>query len=162
MKMAKFLTRNYSCLGVSLMMAAWLDRGRGSELTGVADGVRDVEYARTVWWLDNDWIEALSNVCLTEEPAFFRTFLSRGVEAGNRLSLTSLDLYGFSRNHHLSLSAENLRDFLTWQDCFRTNAAYILVTHPLAKPVELRLLKILEKYGEPESGLDQTLLSMNW
>jgi phosphohistidine swiveling domain-containing protein len=161
MNMTRFLTRNYSYLSVFLMMDAWRDRERCSELTGVADSVRDVEYARTVWWLDDDWIEAVSGACLAEEPEFFRTFLSRGVEAGNRLSQVSRELYELPRDDHAGLSPENLRNLLVWRDCFRTNAAFILVTHPIARSVELRLLGLLQKYDVPKSALDQTLLDLS-
>lgn len=161
MLMTKFLTRNYSFLGASLMMDAWRDAEGCAALTGVPDGACDVEYARTVWWLDNDWIETVSRESLNLEPAFFRSFLDRGVNAGNRLSVISRELYEYPRHDRLVPSEKNLRDFLAWKECFRDNTAFILVTHPIAKSVEIRLLDILKKYGVPESTRDQSLLNLS-
>ncbi|MCL5024862.1 MAG: PEP-utilizing enzyme [Nitrospirae bacterium] len=130
-------------------------------MTGIPDGVRDVEYARTVWRLDEAWIDGVSRKYLTAKPDLFRNFLSRGQEVGNKLTVVSRELYETVDAGRSALSDNNLRDFMTWAKHFHENATFILVTHPLAKSVEIRLLEILKKYGMPPAALEQALLDLS-
>ncbi len=161
MKMTKFLTRNYSFLSVSLMMDAWRDIDGCAALTGIPEGARDVEYAQTVWRLDKEWIDGVSRKYREAELALFWNFLNRGQEVGDKLTVISRELYETVDVGRSALSEKNLRDFIAWAKHFHDNAAFILVTHPLAKSVELRLLEILKKYGMPQAALDQALLDLS-
>jgi phosphohistidine swiveling domain-containing protein len=161
MNMTKFLTRNYSFLGASLMMDAWRDADGSVAATGIPDVVRNVEYARTIWWLDQTWIESFSAKYLTAEPNVFRAFLRHGQEAGNKLTLVSRNLWEALDPDGFPSSEKNLQDFLSWEKYFHENATFLLVTHPLAKSAEVRLLDILKKYGVPSADLDQALLDLS-
>jgi|GEM_PF-785139 len=161
MNMTKFLTRNYSFLGVSLMLDSWRDADGCTTMTGIPDGVRDVEYARSVWWLDETWIESVSRKYLTAEPNLLWNFLRRGQDVGNKLTIVSRDLYETVEAGRTVLSENNLQDFMTWTKHFQENATFLLVTHPLAKSVEIRLLEILKKYGVSSMDLDQALLDLS-
>jgi phosphohistidine swiveling domain-containing protein len=156
MNMKKFLTRNYSFLGASLMMEAWNDADTCAAMTGVADGARDVEYIPPVWWLDETWIESVSIKYLTAEPTLFWDFLRNGQDTGNRLSVVSRELY-----ENAGAAGPHFENFTNWAERFHQNATFLLVTHPLAKSVELRLRDALKKYGVPPSELDQVLLDLS-
>jgi len=161
MNMTRFLTRNYSFLSASLMMDAWRDADGCATTTGVADVVRDVEYARTVWWLDETWIESVSQKHLTADPSSFRDFIQRGQDIGNKLAVVSRDLYETIGADQTVLSEKNLQDFMNWEKHFHENAAFLLVTHPLAKSVEIRLLETLKKHGVSPGELNQALLDLS-
>ncbi|MBF0119365.1 MAG: hypothetical protein HQK79_11060 [Desulfobacterales bacterium] len=156
MNMTKFLTRNYSFLAVSLMLDAWNNTDRCMKRTEITDLVRDVEYINSIWWLDNKWIDSVSQKYLTIDPKLFSNFIRRGQDIGNKLTVISRKLY-----ENIVLSENNLQDFFTWLEHFQDNATFILVTHPLAKSVEIRLLDILKKYGVSSKDLDQALLDLS-
>jgi len=161
MKMIKFLTRKYSFLSTSLMTEMWLKIDTCNTLTGVADGVEDVEYARQVWRLDENWIDAVSKKHLNSTHKVFWDFIDRGRNAGNELCTISRELFETIDQDQTLISEKNLQDFLTWVNYFQSNVAFLLVTHPLAKAVEIKLLNILKKYGIPSEKLDQALLDLS-
>jgi phosphohistidine swiveling domain-containing protein len=161
MKMTKFLTRNYSFLGVSLMMELWSDLERCTKITGIPDAAHDIEFCRSVWWLDDTWIDSISQKYLTAEVGLFRSFILRGREVGDKLSSCSREFYETITSVKTVLSAKNLQDFITWLGLFQDNATFILITHPLAKSVEISLLDVLKKSGVPMRNLDQALLDLS-
>jgi len=159
--MTRFLTRSYSFLSLSLMLDAWRDAGACAAVTGVPDCVHDVEYARTAWCLDSTWIDGFSRKYLDAEPDLFWGFLRRGQETGLRLSAVSRHLFEGTGPGPNVPSEKALRNFLTFTKHFQENAAFILVTHPLARSVELRLLDALRTHGVPAERLDQALLDLS-
>jgi phosphohistidine swiveling domain-containing protein len=159
--MFKFLTRRYSFLGVSLMQNAWKEYDRCMEVTGVPDCARDVECIYTDWYLDQTWIEEVSKRHTTAAPGLFRRFLERGRDAGNSLTEVSRDFYENLDSAKAEISQKNLQEFLAWKRLFQENAAFILITHPLAKSVEMRLMDTLGKYGVPAKDFDQMLLELS-
>lgn len=161
MKMTKFLTRNYSFLGVSLMMELWSDLERCTKITGISDAAHDIEFCRSVWWLYDTWIDSISRKYLTAEIGLFRNFIQRGREIGDKLSYCSRELFETITSDRTMLSTENLQDFITWLGLFQDNASFILITHPLAKSVEISLLNVLKKSGVPLRNMDQALLDLS-
>jgi len=161
MKMFKFLTRSYSFLSVSLMENAWKDDKQCLEATGVEDYAHDVECINTEWWLDETWIDEVSRKYVTAPPSLFWHFLRRGQEVGNKLTAVSRELYEDLDAPRTAFSEKNVRDFLTWKQHFQENAAFILITHPLAKSIEIRLMDILKQYGAPPEDFDQMLLDLS-
>ncbi len=161
MKMENFLVRNYSFIAVSLMAEAWLNPAEGKAATGIPDALSDVEYARHNWRLDRDWIETVSRRRREDPPEVFRRFVRRGQDAGNELCLFSRRLFEDIGPVRTELSQSNLRDFREWVGRFRTNTAFIVITHPLARVVENRLLDILLRHGVEPAQLDQALLDLS-
>jgi len=160
-KMIKFLTRNYSYLSASLMTEMWQKMDKCQAITGIADGVIDIEYARHIWRLDETWIDTVSKKHLGSTPKVFWDFIKRGQKTGNELCILSRELFETIEQDQTLISGKNLQDFLTWVECFQSNAAFILVTHPLAKSVEMKLLNILKKYGVLSENQDQALLDLS-
>jgi phosphohistidine swiveling domain-containing protein len=161
MKMEKFLVRNYSFIAVSLMAEAWLLPAEAEAATGIPDPLSDVEYARHHWRLDRDWIENVSRRRREDPPELFRRFIQRGQDAGNNLRLFSRRLFEEIGPDRIELSQDNLRDFREWVERFRTNTAFIVITHPLAKVVETKLLEVLLRHGVEPARLDQALLDLS-
>lgn len=161
MKMFKFLTRSYSFLSVSLMQNVWKDDQRCFEATGAPECARDVECINADWWLDETWIDEVSRKYVTAPAELFWNFLKRGQEVGNKLSALSRELYEEIDPARTAFSATNTEDFLSWKRHFQENAAFILITHPLAKAIEIRLMNTLEKYGVPRRNFDQMLLDLS-
>jgi len=161
MKMENFLVRNYSFIAVSLMAEAWLRPAEAEAATGIPDPLSDVEYVRHNWRLDRNWIEDVSRRRREDPPEVFRRFIRRGQDAGNRLCLFSRRLFEEIGPERTELSSGNLRDFREWVERFRTNTAFIVITHPLARVVEKRLLGILLKHGVEPARLDQALLDLS-
>jgi len=161
MNMFKFLTRRYSFLGVSLMLNTWKDGKLCHEATGVPDCALDVECLDADWRLDQEWIDQVPRKYASAPPGLFWRFLRRGQEFGNRLTVVSREFYEEIDSARTELSEGSARDFLTWRRHFRENAAFILITHPLARSIEMRLTDILGKYGAPPRDYDQMLLDLS-
>ncbi len=161
MKMIKFLTRNYSFLSVSLMSEAWKDFEKCRSVTGISDCVTDIEYARTIWRLDENWIDNVSKSHLSTPLPELMGFIKRGQEIGNQLCVLSRKLFENNEIDRQQLPGRHLNDLLSWIELFQSNAAFILITHPLAKAVEKRLLEVLTRYGLPDDNLDQALLDLS-
>jgi len=161
MKMIKFLTRHYSFLSISLMTEIWQKIERCQNLTGITECVLDIEYARHIWRLDETWIENVSKKHFSSPVKVFRDFIEKGQKIGNELCILSRELFETIEKDHDVHSEKKLQDFLTWVEKFQQNAAFLLVTHPLAKSVEIKLLNILKKYGVPSENSDQALLDLS-
>jgi phosphohistidine swiveling domain-containing protein len=161
MKMVKFLTRNYSPLNIYLMSEMFQNIDKCRAVTGISDCVHDLEYARHISRLDETWIDTVSKKHINSEAKFFSDFIKRGQIVGNDLCILSRQLWETNVQDQTVISERNLEDFLTWADHYQSNAAFILVTHPLAKAVETKLLNILTKYGVPVENLDQALLDLS-
>ena len=159
--MIKFLTRNYSYLSVSLMSEIWQKKDKCQMITGIEDAVIDIDYAHHIWRLDEKWIDTVSHKHLSSPPNIFWDFINKGQRLGNELSILSRHLFEKIEIDQPVNPEDTLKDFLTWVEHFQSNAAFILVTHPLAKSVEMNLMKILNKYGVKSENLDQALLDLS-
>lgn len=160
MKMSRFLTRSYSFLSLSLLFDAWRDADACAAATGDTDVVGDVEYGRSVFWLADGWIEEVAARHAATAPAAFREFLARGLDAGLTLTAVARRLFEEPARRAVP-SVEGLGELSEFKRAFQRNAAFILVTHPIAKAVETRLLEILKRNGVPPAGLDQALLDLS-
>jgi phosphohistidine swiveling domain-containing protein len=159
--MMKFLTRNYSYLSVSLMSEMWQKIEECQIITGIEDAVIDIDYARHIWRLDEIWIDTVSKKHLSSPLEVFWDFIIRGQKVGNELSILSRELFETIELDQTAIREKKMKDFLAWVKRFQSNVAFILVTHPLAKSVEVKLLNILKKYGVKSENLEQALLDLS-
>ncbi len=143
------------------MSEMWQKKDKCQIITGIDDVVIDIDYARHIWRLDEIWIDTVSHKHLSSSPQIFWDFINRGQKYGNDLSILSRKLFETIEYEQPVNIEKKLKDFLIWVEHFQSNAAFILVTHPLAKSVEMKLMKILNKYGVKSENLEQALLDLS-
>jgi phosphohistidine swiveling domain-containing protein len=143
------------------MSEMWQKNDKCQINTGIDDVVIDIDYASHIWRLEETWVDCVSKKHLTSDPKIFWNFTKRGQKTGNDLCILSRELFEKTDPEQTAISEKNLHDFLTWVELFQSNAAFIIVTHPLAKSVELKLLNILKKYGVKSENLEQALLDLS-
>jgi phosphohistidine swiveling domain-containing protein len=143
------------------MAEMWQKKDKCQMITGIEDAVIDIDCARHIWRLDEGWIDTVSHKHLSSQPDVFWNFIKRGQKHGNELSILSRELFETIDPNQTVIPEKKLKDFLSWVEYFQSNVAFLIVTHPLAKSVEIKLLKILKKYGVKSENLEQALLDLS-
>jgi phosphohistidine swiveling domain-containing protein len=143
------------------MAEMWQKNDKCQITTGIEDVVIEIDYARHIWRLDEIWIDTVSQKHLSSTHDIFWNFIKRGQKRGNELSIISRELFETIELDKTMFPEKMLKDFLAWVERFQSNVAFIIVTHPLAKSVEMKLLNVLKKFGVKPENLDQALLDLS-
>ncbi len=81
----KFLTRKHTLLTDSILVSAWNDKKRFSQLTGIKEYVQNLEILDGEFYFDMNWMEQITRAYANEPLAVFWQFTRKGYKYGEQI-----------------------------------------------------------------------------
>lgn len=149
----KLLSRKHTTLVDSILLAAWNDKERFKNIAELPNYLHNLEIIEGDFYFDTEWVDEVIKKYADEDVKFFKNFVERGYEYGEKL-VTFARGVSASSEEPISLfkqSVEHLKNLLV----------FLPETHPLAKIIENKLVSILENKGLSGEKIHDVLLEIS-
>ncbi|MFH0854568.1 MAG: PEP-utilizing enzyme [bacterium] len=150
----KFLYRKHSTVTDNIIVEAWTDEKRFNKLTGLKGAMKDLEVIDGAYCIDMNWMDSMVKKYKNKPVDFFRNFASHGYIHGEALKK-------FIKNLNLEKPSRDLKkDFFESVELLKNLLVFHLGTHPLAKALEEKIIKILKAKNIQDEELDGLVLTV--
>lgn len=151
----KLLSRKHCLLTDEIIVTAWNDQKRFTDLTGFSDYVENLEIVDGDFCFDLNWTNGIINKYKDFDLKIFWKFINDGYCHGEIIK-------NYARNLKINSSKKGIANqFDESVSLLKNLLVFLPITHPLVKIIEGKVIKILKEKGIRDDELNDILFDVS-